>query len=74
MRGSLDYLTASGGQKTEQEIMKDVGYKTAVNRQALRSLHQNGAVTRTGGGKRGDPFQYSIACSALYLEPKNKNV
>ncbi|HTF62892.1 MAG TPA: AAA family ATPase, partial [Edaphobacter sp.] len=59
----LDYLTASGGQRTEPEIVKNVGYKTAVNRKALRSLFQNGAVTRSGDGKKGEPFKYSIACS-----------
>jgi hypothetical protein len=68
----MDYLIASGGQKTEPEIVENVEYKTAVQRNALRSLRENGAVTRTGTGKKGDPFQYSIACSRPVSETQEQ--
>ncbi len=65
----LEYLAGCASEPTEPEICEGVEGKAAVKRAALRELVSGGRVTRTGGGKRGDPFRYrptegfSFACS-----------
>ena len=47
---------------TQPEIDDAVQAKTLVKRKALRELVQQGSITRSGSGVRGDPFMYQVAC------------
>jgi hypothetical protein len=58
----VEYLKAVG-EKSEPEIVEHVEGANAVKRKALRSLVEKGRVERAGMGKKGDPFQYSFACT-----------
>jgi hypothetical protein len=55
----LEYLEARGA-KTESEIDQSVEGKTGTKRKALRSLVEQGKVSRNGTGTRGDPFTYQL--------------
>jgi hypothetical protein len=63
--GIMDYLQSARDMRTESEITEHVEGKTGPKRKALRSLVEQGKVTRNGTGKRGDPFTYkfSFPCS-----------
>jgi hypothetical protein len=50
---------------TEPEIDGAIEGKTTIKRKALRELTRQGKVTRSGSGKRGDPFEYGIDCSLV---------
>jgi hypothetical protein len=62
----IEYLqTVEPDEKTESEINDHVEGKTSPKRKALRSLVEQGKITRKGTGKKGDPFTYkcSFPCS-----------
>ncbi|SRR5579871_1481914 len=63
--GIIDYLQRAGDMRTESEIAEHVEGKTGPKRKALRSLVEEGKLTRDGSGKSGDPFTYkcSFPCS-----------
>ena len=63
--GIVDYLQTAGDTRTEPEIAEHVEGKTGPKRKALRSLVEQGQVTRNGTGKKGNPFTYkcSFPCS-----------
>jgi hypothetical protein len=62
----LEYLKSVEGAKTEPEIMEAVEGKTGVKRKALRTLIEQGKISRAGSGRKGDPFKYSFPCSDIY--------
>ncbi len=53
------------GEQREGEIRKAVPMRGWIVGKALRSLFKNGDVERTGTGKRGQPFLYSLAGSLM---------
>jgi hypothetical protein len=59
--GIIDYLQTAGDTKTEPEVAEHVEGKTGPKRKALRSLVEQGKVTREGTGKKGDPFTYKCS-------------
>jgi hypothetical protein len=59
----LDHLKP-GSRLTEDQICEAIEGKHAIKRMALRELLKSGQVTREGGGKRGDPYHYSLAPNA----------
>ena len=60
-RAILDYLGAQSDPVAEQAIHDAVEAKRAVKLRALRRLVAAGQVTRTGTGKRGDSYRYSVS-------------
>jgi len=58
---SLCELAAQTGAErpTETDIREHIKGDQTVTAKALRRLLESGALTRTGAGKRGDPFRYS---------------
>lgn len=46
---------------TEPDIKERVGGNQTVTAKAVRALYDTGALKRTGGGKRGDPYIYRKA-------------
>jgi hypothetical protein len=50
---------------SEPEIGDAVQAKTYLKRKALREMTRQGKIIRSGSGKRGDPFEYGIACSLV---------
>jgi len=54
---------------TEKEIMDGVGVRfgRTTIRQALTTLQESQAATRTGAGKKGAPFRYFLADATLFL-------
>lgn len=64
----------TGKSMTEPEIDDAVQAKTVVKRKALRGLVQQGSITRSSSGVRGDPFMYQVACFPVpTLMHNNKN-
>jgi hypothetical protein len=53
------------GELREGEIRKAVPMRGWIVGKALRSLFKNGDVERTGTGKKGQPFLYSLAPSLM---------
>jgi putative DNA primase/helicase len=62
----LEYLKSVEGAKTEPQITESVEGKTGVKRKALRTLFEQGKISRAGSGRKGDPFKYSFPCSDIY--------
>lgn len=50
-----------GGQLTQKELRDEVEGNTALTSEALRRLFESGAVSRTGTGRKGDPYIYALA-------------
>lgn len=61
----LAILSRSPALLTQQELEAGVNARTEWKRYALRKLLEAGRITRTGTGRRGDKFKYSLACSAV---------
>jgi hypothetical protein len=57
----LDYLIGSEEPRTEAEIDEAVEGSRSARKKALRLLVGEGKVTRSGAGKRNDPFKYTFA-------------
>jgi hypothetical protein len=56
----LDYLRTAGVPKTEPEIDDPIEARAGVKRMALRELVKEGKVVRSGTGKKGDPYLYTL--------------
>jgi len=56
---------------SESEICEAVKAKNYLKRKALRELSRQGKITRLGSGKRGNPFEYEIACTLVPDPIKN---
>ena len=56
----LDFLADCPEPIDEPTIREEVGGRTQDLAPALRELVRNGAVIRSGGGRRGDPYLYVI--------------
>jgi hypothetical protein len=56
----IEFLAAAPGPLTEDEIDQGVEGRRALKVKALRALHSGQRVERSGAGKKGDRFQYSV--------------
>ena len=54
----------------EEEIKEAAGIQVGVFRRALRQLVSRGRLTRTGGGKKGNPFLYALAPEEFTTSPE----
>jgi len=54
---------------TEDELDKLVTGRTGTKRAALRRLHQAGAIARSGTGKKGSPYRYSMPLPSPHEGP-----
>jgi len=66
----LEALEAEGSDITEREIRRAVPAKGWIVGQGLRQLFKAGDLDRTGKGKKGDPFRFSLAPSTVCLREK----
>jgi len=59
-RISAEVLAALAGKQPtgEEDLLADIEARTGPKRKVLRLLVKDGKVSRTGSGKRGDPFRY----------------
>ncbi len=60
----------------EPTIDNHVEGRTKTKREALREGVGNGKIERTGTGKKGDPFLYSVSCSLVpdYTRERENNI
>ena len=56
-----EFLRVEGGELTEKEIRKAVSGRTLILSKALREMHRDGDVERTGKGKKGSAYRYSLS-------------
>jgi hypothetical protein len=68
--GILAHLTA-GGAWSEPEVVDATEGRNEYKRRALRQLVAAGKVSRSGSGRRGDPFRYEKACTLVPDPAKN---
>jgi len=61
----LEYLEAEGGVVVEKILLNALEIRAMVVSKALRKMFQAGKVERTGRGKKGNPFRYSVARSLI---------
>lgn len=80
-RRILAYLRDTPGAE-QAAIREDVGGRWSIARAALTGLFKSGQVTRTGAGRKGDAYRYSVAGNAGFSdsagsleprEPENHN-
>ena len=68
----LDFLGQTQS-ATEREITDKVEGRTKLIRTALRALVEAQKITRTGQGKKGDPYRYScFRVPGIYQEQENE--
>ena len=59
--GILNGLRRNSGKWFREEaILSHVEGGQAYKRKALRELHADGKILRTGKGAKGDPYRYSV--------------
>lgn len=46
---------------TRKELQESIGAKPDTIRRALERLEENGQITKSGEGKKNDPFRYSVS-------------
>lgn len=68
----LQFLEAKGEPVDEKTVGAEVEGRTGPKRKALREQVTTGAITRTGSGKKGDPFQYSRSLVSDIYEEQEK--
>ncbi len=72
----IAYLRKQGVPCSQKQIDSNVNGKTAWKRHAIRNLLESKQISRSGSGKKGEPFLYTIACSPVPApaeEQGNKN-
>lgn len=57
--------STEGGEVTEKEIRNSVPIRTLIASKALREMLRAGDVERTGEGKKGRPFRYSLSATLM---------
>lgn len=63
----IEFVESEGREVTEREIGHGVPLRAFIISRALRKLYREGTIERTGKGRRGSPFLYSLA-SVLFDE------
>lgn len=56
---------------TEGDIKERIGGNQGLTSKAVRALHEEGRVERTGGGKKGDPYRYYKASVTAQKQAEN---
>jgi hypothetical protein len=62
-------LSACASGLTTKEAAAKTQLKERVVRAALEDAYSHGAALRSGAGKKGDPFRYSVAPDAIDIPP-----
>jgi hypothetical protein len=62
----LTFLQNHGAEVSRQEVLEALEGDNTAKVRALDQLVGQGLVTRTGQGRRGDPFRFSVFPSAVY--------
>ena len=57
----IGFLKLQDGSVSQKSIEEAIEGATTHKRKALRNLFEKGAILRSGGGKRGDPYLYSCS-------------
>ena len=57
----LELVEAEGGDMVEKDIRNLLPLRAIIISKALRKLFRDGKLERTGDGKKGKPFRYSVA-------------
>jgi len=66
----IKFLEAEESEVTEKDIRQNISMRGWVVGRALRALVKQGDVERTGTGKKGNAFRYSLA-TPLFAESSN---
>jgi hypothetical protein len=61
----LEFIKSQDREVTEREVLQAVSLRAIIISKALRKLFKNGIIERTGKGRKGSPFQYSMAMSLV---------
>jgi hypothetical protein len=59
----VEFLKAQEGGVAEKDILRGLNIRAMIVSKALRQLFRNNHIERTGRGRKGDPFRYSMAIS-----------
>lgn len=59
----VEFLEADGGEVTEKEIRRAVPMRGIIVSKAVREMFKTNEIERTGQGKKGAPFRYSLAAT-----------
>ncbi|MBI3001319.1 MAG: bifunctional DNA primase/polymerase [Deltaproteobacteria bacterium] len=59
----IEFLRAEGGDVLEKMIRENVNLRAFIVSKALRKLFRQGHVDRTGKGRKGSPFHYSLVAT-----------
>ena len=57
----LEFVEMEGGDVVEKAVRDALPLGTIIVSKALRQLFRDGKFERTGDGKKGKPFRYSLA-------------
>ena len=57
----LEFIEMEGGDVVEKSVRDALPLRTIIISKALRQLFRDGKLERTGDGKKGKPFRYSVA-------------
>jgi hypothetical protein len=71
-RSIMEALAGKAEPMTEDSLEDLVKAKTGTFRSALRELFAAGEVSRSGAGKKGDPYHYGIPVSSFPHMPGNE--
>jgi len=65
-----DFIEAEGGEVTEKAIGGALPIRAMIISKAIRKMHKDGKIDRTGKGKKGSPYHYSMAMTLDSLPEK----
>lgn len=70
----VEYLQSKDEPVEEKDILEGVEAARGVKVKALRRLVEEGKATRTGAGKKGDTYRYSVSCFLVptYIREQTK--
>ena len=59
----IEFVQSQDGPVIEKDILRALNIRAMIISKALRQLFRNNHIERTGKGRKGDPFRYSMAIS-----------
>lgn len=69
----VDFLNSQHEAVTERDIKTNVEGNNRVKQEALRQLVKDNQVERTGTGKRGDAYRFSLSHFSIYVKSRSEN-
>jgi len=66
-----EFIEAAEGDPTEREITNTVGGRAIIISKALRQMFKNDELGRTGKGRKGSPFRYSLSPTIEMANPNS---